>query len=190
MSVSLFYHVQRQNIGAAHNIPEALPLMQRYSYTTTSQGGNACMPTAGHLARKTVGSSIWASDLESVQELKPLASDSWENLAFPDEHNSETPPFPLNVTPVPQTLTDPLLNADSNDWLLSWCESFGHTISLLRCRLRAFYLGPADSLCSRGCGAWQLTTLGVMATGIEASKPCSYKVAASREKYDDRSSQP
>jgi hypothetical protein len=37
---------------------------------------------------------------------------------------------------------DPLLNADSNDWLLSWCESFGHTIPLLRCRLRAFYLGP------------------------------------------------
>lgn len=131
------------------HIPEALPPTQCYSYTTTSSSRTALVPKARHLAKKTMGFSIWASDLESVQELKPHGSDSWRNLAFPEEHNSETPlrlPFPLNVTPLPQTLTDPLLNADSNDWLLLWCESFGYTITLLRCRLRAFYLGPADTV--------------------------------------------
>jgi len=33
------------------------------------------------LGEITVGSSIWASDLESVQELKPHGSRPWENLA-------------------------------------------------------------------------------------------------------------
>ena len=93
MSVSLFYHIQRQNIGAAH-IPEALPPVQRYSYTTTSQGGTAQTPTSGHLAKKLVDFSIWASDRESVQEFKPLASDSWENLAFRMNITARLRPFP------------------------------------------------------------------------------------------------
>jgi hypothetical protein len=79
--VSLFYHLRRQNIGTAH-IPEALPPTQCYSYTTTSSGRLALVPKARHLAKRTVGFSIWASDLESVQELKPHGSDSWRNLAF------------------------------------------------------------------------------------------------------------
>jgi len=55
MSVSLFYHVQRQNIGAAHNIPEALPLMQRYSYTATSQGGKRVHANSWALGKETCG---------------------------------------------------------------------------------------------------------------------------------------
>jgi hypothetical protein len=95
------------------HIPEALPPPgQCYSYTTTSSSRTALVPKARHLANRTVGFSIWASDLESVQELKPRGLDSWRNLALPEERDSETPlrlPFPLNVTPLPQTLTDPLL---------------------------------------------------------------------------------
>ena len=99
MSVSLFYHLQRQNIGATHHIPEALPPPQCYSYTTDI---TTHMPTAGHLARKTVGSYIWASDLESVQELNATLIRLLEDPCAPDEHNSETRSFPSMLPHYPK----------------------------------------------------------------------------------------
>lgn len=114
MSVSLFYHVQRQNIGAART---SLRLCRRCSVTVTPRHHQA-VPTAGHLAMKTVGFSIWASDLEPASRTQATRIEFLEQPCFPDEHNSETRPFPSIVTPLPQTLKGPLLNADSNDWLL------------------------------------------------------------------------
>ena len=67
---------------------------------------------------KTVGFSIWASDLEPASRTQATRIGFLGEPCFPDEHNSETRPFPSIITPLPQTLKGPLLNADSNDWLL------------------------------------------------------------------------
>ena len=60
------------------------------------------MPTAGHLAKETVGFSIWASDLEPASRTQATRIAFLEEPCFPDEHNSETHPFPSMLPHYPK----------------------------------------------------------------------------------------
>lgn len=142
------------------HIPEALPPMQCYSYTTTSP--RTCQQLG-----------TWQRELWIPRSGIPILN-PFKNSSHTDQTLGRTLLSRMNITarpalspqcyPITPNLNGSTFECRQPRLALVMMRVIGHTISLLRCRLRAFYFKPADTYVVLP-RLWRLTINDVRSNG-------------------------